>query len=68
VTVGRRLKLELSRYCIERGVRQYEVARHAAMHPSTLSAIVNEAVPVRTNDPRVQRIAAVLGVQKALSD
>lgn len=55
------IRLEIFRHKA-RGVRQYQIARAAGMHPSTLSAIVNEIVPVQAGDPRLARIASALGL------
>jgi hypothetical protein len=46
----------------ENGVRQYRLARQLRIHPSLLSHLVNGSVPVRENDPRVLKLAEVLGV------
>jgi hypothetical protein len=48
-----------------RGVRQYELARKARIHPTILSAILNSAIPVRAGDQRVVRVGAVVGVSAA---
>jgi len=45
-----------------RGIRQYEVAMKAEVHPSVLSAIVTGAIPLQADDPRVLRLARVLRV------
>jgi transcriptional regulator with XRE-family HTH domain len=45
-----------------RGVRQYEIARKADLHPTVLSAIASGAIPIRATDPRIARLADVLGV------
>jgi transcriptional regulator with XRE-family HTH domain len=42
--------------------RQYELAQVAGVHPTTLSSWVNNIVPVRDGDPRVLKLAAILGV------
>ncbi len=45
-----------------RGVRQYELARRARLHPTVLSALLNGAIPVRHADERVVRVGQVVGV------
>ena len=45
-----------------RGVRQYVLAQRAGLHPSLLSNLINGAVPIHPNDPRVLKIAAAVGV------
>ncbi len=44
------------------GDKQHHLARLADVHPSIFSALVNDITPIREGDPRVLRIAAVLGV------
>jgi hypothetical protein len=44
------------------GDKQHELARAADVHPSIFSALVNDITPIKAGDPRVLRIAAVLGV------
>ena len=44
------------------GLKQFQLARAANLHPSTFSQIVCDIVPIQPGDPRVLRIAAVLGV------
>ena len=48
-----------------RGLRQYEIARKARLHPTTLSALVHNAIPVRRNDRRVLAVGHVLGLGEA---
>ena len=48
-----------------RGRRQYEIARRARLHPSTVSALVHNAIPVHPNDRRVIAIGRVLGLKAA---
>lgn len=43
-------------------VRQYEFARRLKMQGSTLSAMLNGAVNVRPNDPRIIRLAEMVNV------
>jgi len=43
--------------------RAYEIAHKARLHPSTLSKILNGIEDVRSGDPRVLRIAKVLGLK-----
>jgi transcriptional regulator with XRE-family HTH domain len=45
-----------------RGIRQYELAMKAEVHPSVLSALVKGAIPLQADDPRVLRLARVLRV------
>jgi transcriptional regulator with XRE-family HTH domain len=47
------------------GEKQYHLARKADVDPSTFSALVNDIVQVKPDDPRVLRIAEVLGVPAA---
>jgi transcriptional regulator with XRE-family HTH domain len=47
------------------GLRQYDVARAAGLHPTTLSTLLNDIVPLKENDPRVLAIGRVLGVPDA---
>ncbi len=42
--------------------RAYQIAHHAEVHPNVLSALINGIIPVRENDPRVLRIAQVVGI------
>lgn len=42
--------------------RSYQIAHAANMHPSTLSRIITGAEKVKPNDPRVLRVASVLGL------
>jgi hypothetical protein len=44
------------------GERMYQIARRADVHPVALSAIMNGSLPIRADDPRVQRLARVLGL------
>jgi hypothetical protein len=44
------------------GDKQHHLARLADVHPSIFSALVNDITPIRAGDPRVLRIAEVLGV------
>lgn len=48
------------------GVRVYEIARAAGVRSNTLSGIAAGSTPVRMNDPRVLRVAAVLGLAPAV--
>jgi hypothetical protein len=45
-----------------RGTRQYVIARQAGVHPTIVSALLNEAIPIKAGDDRVIRIGAVLGL------
>jgi transcriptional regulator with XRE-family HTH domain len=44
-------------------LKGYEIAHLAGIHPSTLSRIVNGIDEVKPGDPRVIRIAKVLGLR-----
>jgi hypothetical protein len=59
--VSERLKFELLRRRAT-GQRQYSIANAAHLHPSVVSALVNNALPLSKNDPRVARLAKVLGL------
>lgn len=48
-----------------RGLRQYEIARKAKVHPTVLSAFVHDAIPVRRDDARVVAVGRVLGLEPA---
>src|SRR5436189_2033199 len=64
VRVSSRLSLECLRRRCE-GQRQYDIARAAGLHPTTLSSLLNDIVPLRENDPRVLAIGHVLGISDA---
>ena len=42
--------------------RQYQLAQAAGVHPSTLSKLINGIERATRNDPKVQRLAEVLGI------
>lgn len=42
--------------------RGYQIAHAAGLHPSTLSRLVTGAERPRPDDPRVLRVASVLGL------
>lgn len=44
------------------GVRVHEIASAAAVRPNELSGIVGGSIKVRRDDPRVLRVAALLGL------
>jgi transcriptional regulator with XRE-family HTH domain len=44
-------------------LKGYEIAHQAEIHPSTLSRILNGIEDVKPGDPRVLRIAKVLGLK-----
>jgi transcriptional regulator with XRE-family HTH domain len=44
------------------GIRQFRIARRARLTPSALSAITSNAIPIRAGDPRVLRVARVIGL------
>jgi hypothetical protein len=48
-----------------RGVRQYQIAHRARIHPTVLSALLSGAIPAKRNDPRILRLAEVLGVRES---
>ena len=52
------------------GERQYALARLANLHPTVVSHILNGSTPIRPGDPRIKRLAAVLGLpsDQALED
>jgi plasmid maintenance system antidote protein VapI len=43
-------------------LKSYQIAHLAGLHPSTLSKIINGIERVFPNDPRVLKVAAVLGL------
>lgn len=43
--------------------RGYEIAHEAGLHPSMLSKILHGIEKVKPNDPRVFRVARVVGIQ-----
>ncbi len=43
--------------------KAYEIAHRAEMHPSTFSKILNGIEAVTPGDPRVLRIAKILGLK-----
>ena len=45
--------------------RNYEIAHAASLHPSMLSKIMIGAERVKPQDPRVLRVAQILGLQPA---
>lgn len=45
-------------------MRAYQIAHRCNLHPSTLSQIVNGIVYVKPGDPRVLRVAKVVGVSE----
>jgi hypothetical protein len=47
------------------GGRQYEKAREANLHPTLVSSLLNDIVPLRENDPRVLALGKALGVPDA---
>ena len=42
----------------------WQIAKAAAVHPSTLSQIISGMSPLKEDDPRVLRVAAELGLNK----
>lgn len=44
------------------GVKFYEQARAAGLHPTVYSALINNIRPIEPGDERVKRIAEVVGV------
>ena len=59
-----RLKRALLDYRCSGG-KQYTVAMAAGVHPSEVSRLVHDAVPLRDGDERVKRIARALGVPES---
>lgn len=43
--------------------RAYVIARQIGVRPSQLSSWINRIAPIRPGDPRVLRLAALLGVR-----
>ena len=43
---------------------QYRIAQKAGLHPTTLSQLVNGIVTVKENDPRLLKVAQVLGLKR----
>ena len=44
-----------------RGRRQADIALAVGVHPTTVSAIVRGLIPIRDDDPRLKKLARVLG-------
>jgi hypothetical protein len=59
--VSNKIRVELL-FHRARGVRSYEIARQANVHPTILSNLINGALPIKAGDPRVVRIGAALGI------
>jgi hypothetical protein len=59
--VSKKLKLELLKRRAA-GAKQYEIAKSAKVHPTILSSLINDALPLKDDDQRVLRLAVVLGV------
>jgi hypothetical protein len=53
-----RLREELAK-----GERQYRLARRARVHPTTVSQIRHDALPLRQGDERVVRLGRLLGLE-----
>jgi hypothetical protein len=60
VTVSQRIRSALWQRRAA-GEKQHHLARLAG-HPSVFSSVVNDIIPLREGDPRVLKIAEVLGV------
>lgn len=64
-----KLSLTLKRAVFEsrcfRGIRQSQLAIGAGLHPTTLSALLHDALPIRLGDERVVRLGALVGVPAA---
>ncbi len=43
----------------------YEIAHRAGVNPTTLSKLVNGIEPVKLDDERINRVAAILGLSAA---
>jgi hypothetical protein len=61
VTVSQRLRSAVWAKRAE-GVKQFQLAQAADVHPSIFSAIVCDIIPIQPNDERVIRIGAVVGL------
>jgi hypothetical protein len=59
--VSKKLKLELLKRRAA-GAKQYEIAKSAKVHPTILSSLINDALPLKEDDARVMRLAVMLGV------
>ena len=44
------------------GIKQAQLAAKAELHPTTFSQVVCDLVPMHEDDPRLKRIAEVVGV------
>jgi hypothetical protein len=44
------------------GEKQHQLAAACDIDPATFSSIINDHLPLKPDDPRVQRIAALLGI------
>lgn len=42
--------------------RHYRIAQEAEMHPSTLSKLLNDMIPIHEDDERVLRLARSVGI------
>jgi transcriptional regulator with XRE-family HTH domain len=40
----------------------YKIANEAGVNPTTLSKLINGIEPVKPNDERINRVAAILGI------
>ena len=43
---------------------QYRIAQEAGLHPNTLSKLINGIAPIYQDDPRILRVAEVLGMKR----
>jgi hypothetical protein len=64
VRVSARLRHEVIRRRCE-GTKQYDIARAAGLHPTTLSSLLHDIVPIREGDSRVLAVGRVLGIPDA---
>lgn len=48
---------------IQHGERQYRIARRAGIHPTTLSQIIHDALPLHRGDVRVIKVGRELGLE-----
>jgi hypothetical protein len=62
-TISHTFRLELLKRRAA-GERVYEIAARAEVRPNELSGITSGSIRVRRGDPRVDRIAAVLGLTR----
>ena len=64
VRVSQKLRLAVVQRCCD-GMRQYQIAKAAGLHPTVMSALLHDIRPVRPEDSRVIAIGKVVGVPAA---